>query len=34
MEISDFITSLPALIGNAVETNQWIGYGSILFAMF
>ena len=34
MEISDFISSLPLLIGNAVETNQWIGYGAILFAMF
>ena len=34
MEISGFISSLPELIGNAVETNQWIGYGSILLAMF
>ena len=34
MEISDFISSLPLLIGNAVETNQWIGYGAILLAMF
>ena len=34
MEISDFISSLPELIGNAVETNQWIGYGAILLAMF
>jgi len=34
MEISEFISSLPVLIGNAVETNQWIGYGSILLAMF
>ena len=34
MEISEFISSLPILIGNAVETNQWIGYGSILLAMF
>ena len=34
MEISEFISSLPDLIGNAVETNQWIGYGAILFAMF
>ena len=34
MEISEFISSLPVLIGNAVETNQWIGYGSILIAMF
>ena len=34
MEIAEFISSLPVLIGNAVETNQWIGYGAILFAMF
>ena len=34
MEISEFISSLPVLIGNAVETNQWFGYGAILFAMF
>tara|TARA_B100000700_G_scaffold299992_1_gene367623 strand:- start:109 stop:765 length:657 start_codon:yes stop_codon:yes gene_type:complete len=34
MEISDFISSLPLLIGNAVETNQFIGYGAILLAMF
>ena len=34
MEISEFISSLPVFIGNAVETNQWIGYGSILLAMF
>ncbi len=34
MEISEFISSLPILIGNAVETNQWFGYGAILFAMF
>tara|TARA_B100000579_G_scaffold421713_1_gene422838 strand:- start:95 stop:751 length:657 start_codon:yes stop_codon:yes gene_type:complete len=34
MEISEFISSLPELIGNAVETNQWIGYGAILLAMF
>ncbi len=34
MEISEFISSLPVLIGNAVETNQWIGYGAILMAMF
>jgi len=34
MEISDFISSLPVFIGNAVETNQWIGYGAILLAMF
>jgi len=34
MEISEFISSLPVLIGNAVEANQWIGYGAILMAMF
>tara|TARA_Y100001968_G_scaffold92488_1_gene83169 strand:+ start:5 stop:661 length:657 start_codon:yes stop_codon:yes gene_type:complete len=34
MDISEFISSLPLLIGNAVETNQWIGYGAILLAMF
>ncbi len=34
MEISEFISSLPVLIGNAVETNQWLGYGAILLAMF
>ena len=34
MEIADFISSLPVLIGNAVETNQWIGYGAIVLAMF
>ena len=34
MEISEFISSLPILIGKAVETNQWVGYLTILFAMF
>tara|TARA_B100000579_G_scaffold223573_1_gene182942 strand:+ start:369 stop:1025 length:657 start_codon:yes stop_codon:yes gene_type:complete len=34
MELAEFISSLPVLIGNAVETNQWIGYGAILLAMF
>ena len=34
MEISEFISSLPVLIGNAIEVNQWIGYGAILLAMF
>ena len=34
MQISEFISSLPILIGHAVETNQWIGYGAILLAMF
>ena len=34
MGISEFISSLPELIGQAVETNPWIGYGAILLAMF
>ena len=34
MEISEFISSLPILIGKAVETNQWVGYSAILLAMF
>ena len=34
MELSEFISSLPILIGKAVETNQWVGYLAILFAMF
>ncbi len=34
MEIAEFISSLPVFIGNAVDTNQWIGYGAILLAMF
>ena len=34
MEVSNFISSLPLLIGHAVETNPWIGYGAILLAMF
>tara|TARA_Y100001968_G_scaffold153196_1_gene140022 strand:+ start:405 stop:1064 length:660 start_codon:yes stop_codon:yes gene_type:complete len=34
MDLSEFISSLPTLIGNAVATNQWIGYGAICLAMF
>ena len=34
MAISEFISSLPLIIGNAVDTNQWIGYAAILLAMF
>jgi len=34
MDISEFISSLPLLIGKSVETNQFIGYGTILLAMF
>ena len=31
---SDSITQLPSLIGQAVESNQWLGYTSIFAAMF
>tara|TARA_Y100001968_G_C19366063_1_gene722572 strand:+ start:412 stop:1068 length:657 start_codon:yes stop_codon:yes gene_type:complete len=34
MGIQEFITSLPSLIGNAVEANEWLGYSAILIAMF
>ena len=34
MDISEFISSLPVLIGRAVETSDWIGYATILVAMF
>ena len=34
MGLTELISSLPDLIGRAVETNQWIGYISILVAMF
>ena len=34
MGIQELIISLPDLIGNAVEANQWIGYSAILVAMF
>jgi len=34
MEISELITNIPELIGRAVESNQWVGYVSILLAMF
>ena len=34
MVITEFISDLPAVIGNAVEANQWIGYSTILLAMF
>ncbi len=34
MGFSEIITSLPQLIGKAVEANQWIGYLSIMLAMF
>ena len=34
MGISEFLSSLPELIGKAVEANQWVGYTAILIAMF
>ncbi len=34
MEFNEIITNLPQLIGNAVEANEWIGYSTILLAMF
>ncbi len=34
MGLSDLITQLPELIGQAVESNQWLGYSSIFVAMF
>ncbi len=34
MNLIELSTNLPELIGNAVAANQWIGYSSILVAMF
>ena len=34
MGLSELITQLPELIGQAVEANQWLGYGAIFAAMF
>ena len=34
MGLSDLITQLPELIGEAVEANQWLGYTAIFAAMF
>lgn len=34
MEISSLISNLPEIIAKAVEANEWIGYFSILIAMF
>lgn len=34
MEISQIITQLPELIGQAVEANEWMGYLAIFAAMF
>ncbi|WP_320663667.1 DedA family protein [Prochlorococcus sp. MIT 1223] len=33
MTLQEFILSIPNLIGNAVEANQWFGYFAILVAM-
>ena len=34
MGLSDVISQLPELIGQAVEANQWLGYTAIFAAMF
>tara|TARA_Y100001968_G_scaffold328353_1_gene375342 strand:+ start:1126 stop:1788 length:663 start_codon:yes stop_codon:yes gene_type:complete len=34
MDFQEFIMYLPKLIGNAAETNQWLGYSAIFIAMF
>ena len=34
MGLSELITQLPELIGQAVEANQWLGYSAIFAAMF
>ena len=34
MGISDLVQQLPQLIGAAVESNPWLGYGAIFAAMF
>ena len=34
MGLSDLITQLPELIGQAVEANRWLGYTAIFAAMF
>ena len=34
MGLSDLITQLPELIGQAVGANQWLGYTVIFAAMF
>ena len=34
MGIAEFISSIPTFIANAVEANQWVGYGAIFLAMF
>ena len=34
MGFSELILQLPELIGQAVQANQWMGYGAIFLAMF
>ena len=34
MGLSELVTGLPELIGQAVEANQWLGYTAIFAAMF
>lgn len=34
MGLSELVTQLPELIGQAVEANQWLGYTAIFGAMF
>ena len=34
MGLSDLVTQLPDLIGQAVEANQWLGYTAIFASMF
>ena len=34
MGLSELIPQLPEMIGQAVEANQWMGYGAIFAAMF
>ena len=34
MQITELISNLPQLIGDAVAANQWVGYSAIMLAMF
>ena len=34
MGLTELVTQLPELIGQAVEANQWLGYTAIGAAMF
>ena len=34
MGLTELVTQLPELIGQAVEANQWLGYTAIFAAMF